>query len=241
MDDMKKNKTMWGIIIAVVVVIVLVVGGLALWHGGESDDDKKDEEDTEMVVSEDEESDEETEDEALTEAEEAEAEAAALLEQLATVPGTYTGTTSAVTPLLQFPTSTLVVSAPDPEGALPFTMTADGLSLAALNDPALQINGVYPTVSLEAAGVIVVGESFTANFTSLSPVFAVEVAGVSTPLDAATSAVLAEGLATQGIVIPTASPEATLAIDLVPTFGEDSLAVESAPDSEFYVAFEGTK
>ena len=149
--------------------------------------------------------------------------------------GAQTGSAQLLLPSLRFPEATMTTNPDDT-----FTLEASGLSLAALGNQELQIDGQYPSVEVFAAGgADITGESSVdLVVTSLTPNFYLESAdGTRTDIDPAVQQQMVATLATAGIVIPEVSETepATLPVSITPSTA--GFEVQTLPEADFFALF----
>lgn len=154
---------------------------------------------------------------------------------LAQVVGTYSGSSSLLTSSLVFPESTFEL---DQLGNV--SLTAQGLNLAAFGNPALQVQGLYPDVTILASANAIPQSDGTVlmEVTGLIPSFSIN----GTTLDQSTSLALAQGLAAAGIIIPTATTEQPIEVGTNVTLTPNgSLTISNTEATEIAISFNGTK
>ncbi|NJK71053.1 MAG: hypothetical protein HC932_02225 [Thermales bacterium] len=157
---------------------------------------------------------------------------------LAALVGTYNGSSSLLTQSLVFPTSELNISN---NGVI--TLIGSGLNLSILGNPALAVNGIYPDVELTVMGTVAPESATTLvlSVTDIQPVFNVDAAGTKTPVDAATSQLILEGLTQAGITIPTVSATTPAVLQTEFTMDPTGLTIQTVETSQIFASFQEVK
>lgn len=159
------------------------------------------------------------------------------------IKGNYNGTFSMFDGIIQFPTSSLVF---DDEDSI--TITAQNFDLIILQDLSLQVNGVYPLMSLQLSGTITKSsDNNTVKLTinSLDITYSIANQPVDSNLYSGFNSTLSTLLKTdiQNIV-----PTSPLTIDIsIITTASRSITLntfnnpEPNSDKQVYISFEGSK
>jgi hypothetical protein len=242
MDAMKKPGSSPTNLLIGLAALVLIVGLGGVYMNNQSNEQKKKDDDAALMRKKDDdkmamEKDKMKKDEAMKMEMMKKDPAMMMKESMAKLSGTYTGQAALLTQSLSFPKATFTLANSD------MTLTAQGLDLAILQKPELQVNGVYPKVKLDVKGMVNPKADGTADLvvTSLVPVFIVTANGADTVLDAATSQAIIAGLAQAGLVIPVVSATAPATIPATITPTATGLSIKSSTNSPLFAMFDGSK
>jgi hypothetical protein len=159
----------------------------------------------------------------------------AMLEALV---GSYNGESTLLSNFLSFPKTNLNITKD-----LSLSINGSGLDLAVLNNPKLQVSGQYPTVKIMVKGTLMPTDATkgTAKITSISPSFVVKNGETEVVLDQATSTQILSGIAEAGIVVPEASENKPLVVNLNMTLSPSKILIANDKESLIVVKFSGTK
>lgn len=156
----------------------------------------------------------------------------------ASLVGSYTGSSTLVSGFLTFPKTSLVIT-PN----MDVNVIGSGLDLSILGNTDLQVNGAYPIVQIAVQGKLIqdTDTKNKINVTSIVPSFLIKNGAAETMLTAAESAKLLENVKALGIVIPEASVQKPLIVNLTAVLNDNSLNLTNDAASSTLVKFVGTK